>query len=214
LPPLRDGRGRLRRGRFVVLEGLDGAGTTTQAAALARALRERGDRVHTTCEPSTGPVGALLRQALTGRLTGHGQPVDRTTLALLFAADRADHVAQEIVPALEAGATVLCDRYVLSSIAYQGLDLPFDEVVALNAHAPAPDLTLFLDVPPRVAQKRRAQSRGRDELFDALALQRRVDRNYRRAIAHGLHGGPVSLIDGARPVDEVTAALRLAIEAL
>src|SRR5688500_15875611 len=92
-----------RRGAFIVLEGLDGAGTTTQLGRLAEALRARGQRVHTTCEPSTGPIGALIRQALTGRLglPGGRGPLDDATLALLFAADRTDHLAAEIMPALE-----------------------------------------------------------------------------------------------------------------
>ena len=214
LPALRDGRGRVRRGLFLVLEGIDGAGTTTQAAALDKALRARGQRTAVTAEPSGGPVGMLLRQALSGRLRGHGQAMDATTLALLFAADRADHVAQEIMPALNAGVTVISDRYVLSSIAYQGLELEFPDVTAMNAHAPAPDLTLFLDVPPSVAQKRRAAVRGREELYDALKLQRRIDRNYRRAIAHGLHGGRVVMIDGTLPEGLVTAELLSAIDTL
>lgn len=213
LPPRR-GKGRQRRGLFLVLEGLDGAGTTTQAAALERALRGRGERVLKTAEPSSGPVGVMLRQVLTGRLTGYGRPVDQTTLALLFSADRADHAHQEILPALEAGTTVVCDRYVLSSLAYQGLDLPLEEVAAINAHAPAPDLTLFLDVPPKVAEARRKASRGHAERFERLDLQKRVDRNYRRALAHGLHGGALAMVDGTLAPDEVTRALLAAIDAL
>lgn len=214
LPPLRDARRRFKRGRFLVLEGIDGAGTTTQSAAVDHALRARGEKTLVTCEPSNGPVGMLLRQALSGRLRGHGGPMDQTTLALLFAADRADHVAQEILPALANGVTVICDRYVLSSIAYQGLELEFEDVAAMNARAPAPDLTVFLDVPPVTAQHRRAGSRARDELFDALKLQKRIDRNYRRAMAHGLHGGELSMIDGAQPVAQVTATILAAIDAL
>lgn len=212
LPPLR-GRGK-RRGAFVVLEGLDGAGTTTQSRALESALRARGLAVHVTAEPSAGPIGVLLRQALTGRLTGHGQPIDQTTLALLFSADRADHAQQEILPALRAGTTVICDRYVLSSLAYQGLDLPLEEVAAINAHAPAPDLTLFLDVPPKVAEARRKASRGHEERFERLDLQKRIDRNYRRALAHGLHGGTLAMIDGTQPPEQVTQALLQAFDAL
>ena len=214
LPPLRDSRRRLKRGRFLVLEGIDGAGTTTQTAALDRALRARGEKTLVTCEPSNGPVGMLLRQALSGRLGGHDGPLDQTTLALLFAADRADHVAQEVVPALERGVTVICDRYVLSSIAYQGLELEFEDVVAMNARAPAPDLTLFLDVQPVLAQRRRLGTRGREELFDALKLQKRIDRNYRRAMAHGLHGGELAMIDGSLAVEQVTAAALAAIDAI
>src|SRR4051794_39709628 len=109
-------------GRFIVIEGLDGAGTTTQTERLATRLREEGHRVLTTREPSDGPVGMLLRQALTGRLTlpGAHAPLADETLALLFAADRTDHLASRVEPALGRGEVVLCDRYVLSSLAYQG----------------------------------------------------------------------------------------------
>ena len=93
------------RGLFVVLEGLDGAGTTTQCEALGQALRAAGKRVATTREPSDGPVGMLIRQALTGRLgLGRGAPLTPDAMALLFAADRVDHVASEIEPALKKGA--------------------------------------------------------------------------------------------------------------
>jgi dTMP kinase len=211
LPPLHDRRGRRRRGRFIVLEGLDGAGTTTQTAALSRALTARGERHLTTCEPSNGPVGMLLRQALTGRLVGHqGEepaPLEPTTLALLFAADRADHVSQQVLPALEQGLTVISDRYVLSSIAYQGLDLDLAFVEAINQAAPPPDVTFFLDVPPRVAQARRHAVRGREELYEALALQRRIDRLYRRAIAHRRRHERIEVVDGTLPLEQVTACL-------
>lgn len=113
-------------GRFIVLEGLDGAGTTTQTERLASLLRSEGHDVVTTREPSDGPVGTMLRQALTGRLglpQGRG-PLAQETLALLFAADRTDHLHARILPALEQGKVVLCDRYVLSSLAYQGASLP------------------------------------------------------------------------------------------
>ncbi len=194
-----------------MLEGIDGAGTTTQAAALNRALNQAGERAVTTCEPSDGPIGMLLRQALTGRLVGHKgeqpSPLDAVTLALLFAADRADHVAQMVLPSLEMGVTVICDRYVLSSMAYQGLELEQEYVQALNQHAPAPDLTLFLDVPPEVAQQRRHASRNREELFDALAVQKRVDRNYRRAIAHRRQHERIDSIDGTSTPEQVTSQL-------
>src|SRR5690349_10994916 len=101
-----------RRGFFLVLEGLDGAGTTTQLECLSRALRQRGATVCATREPSDGPVGVMLRQALTGRLgLKGGAPLSHETLALLFAADRMDHLQAEVLPALERGETVICDRY-------------------------------------------------------------------------------------------------------
>src|SRR5579864_7294663 len=114
-------RARAKRGLFIVLEGLDGAGTTTQLVRLAERLRRAGERVVATAEPTDGPIGALIRQALRRRLVHRdGRALTDESLALLFAADRVDHVAGEIEPALARGQHVLCDRYVLSSLAYQG----------------------------------------------------------------------------------------------
>ncbi len=106
------GRPAEELGRFIVLEGIDGAGTTTQAEAISLALRAEGRTVLTTREPSDRPVGALLRQALSGAapLSG-GKSFGPETLALLFAADRTDHLASEVIPALERGEVVICDRF-------------------------------------------------------------------------------------------------------
>src|SRR5688572_4731702 len=101
----------MTRGRFIALEGLDGSGTTTQAARLADALGARGRTVVRTQEPSHGPIGRLVREALRSL----DAPLDPDALALLFAADRRDHVASEIEPALARGHDVVCDRYVMSS---------------------------------------------------------------------------------------------------
>ena len=214
LPPLRDARGRLRRGRFIVLEGIDGAGTTTQTAAVVRALNARGERTEPTAEPSDGPLGTLARQALSKRLVGKSGTFDPTALALLFAADRMDHVRERILPALGAGTTLVCDRYVLSSMAYQGLTLDAAAIARMNEHAPAPDLTLFVAVPPKVAEDRRKRTRSEDELFDALTLQRRVDRNYRRAVASRRKHERIAVVDGTEPPEQVTRALLAHIDAL
>src|SRR5713101_5144548 len=98
------------KGRFIVLEGIDGAGTTTQAQLLSAELRRDGHLVLTTREPSDGPVGTLIRQALTGRLSlpERAGPLSDETLALLFAADRLDHLQAQILPALQRGEVVIC----------------------------------------------------------------------------------------------------------
>jgi dTMP kinase len=193
-------------GRFIVIEGIDGAGTTTQTARLGAALQGRGTKVHTTREPSTGTVGQLLRQILAG---AH-EPVAPDTLALLFAADRADHLAREIEPALAAGQTVISDRYLHSSLAYQGDGAgPRSEwVLALNAHARRPDLTLFLDLPAPVAAARRAAAGRPDELFDAPSTQERVAAHYHAVIAMlRARGERIDVLDGSAPADAVHAAI-------
>ncbi|NVJ21032.1 dTMP kinase [Myxococcus sp. AM011] len=205
-----------RRGRFIVLEGLDGAGTTTQAERLASALRAEGHAVLTTREPSDGPVGTLIRQALTGRLglpNGAG-PLAPETLALLFAADRTDHLAARVLPALEEGKLVLCDRYVLSSLAYQGASLPMAWVEAVNGYAVSPDLTLFVGVAPEVAAKRRAARGGAAELFEADEAQRRIAKQYLAAIRRRAKKERIVHIDGEQGIEAVTAASLVEIRKL
>ena len=197
-----------RRGRFIVLEGLDGAGTTTQTERLAAALRAEGQAVLTTREPSDGPVGTLIRQALTGRLVlpGGAGPLAPETLALLFAADRTDHLHAKVLPALEAGKVVLSDRYVLSSLAYQGASLPMAWVDALNTYSIPADLTLFVGVAPEVAARRRAVRGEAAELFEADEAQRRIARQYLAAIRRRGERERVVRIDGSQSVEAVTAA--------
>jgi dTMP kinase len=203
------------RGRFVVVEGIDGAGTTTQAHRLGERLRAAGRRVHVTAEPSGGPIGALLRQVLSGRLRGRSRDgsFDADAVALLFAADRLDHVREEVAPALAAGIDVISDRYTLSSVAYQSLTTgELDWVEAINARAPAPDVTLFLRVAPTVAfARRRAASHSR-EIYEEAAFQRRVAAAYEAAVSVlRRRGQRIEILDGAAPPDQVAAGIDAAL---
>lgn len=195
----------------MVLEGLDGAGTTTQAERLAAWMRGRGRRVHVTAEPSGGPVGALVRQILTRRVGGPpgADGFDPDALALLFAADRLDHVASEVAPRLAEGMDVVSDRFTLSSLAYQSLTTgDAGWVEALNARALAPDVTLFLEVTPRTALRRRFAASATRELFEVPAFQRQVARAYRASVARLRRAGQrVEVVDGELPLEAVTAAL-------
>lgn len=193
-------------GRFIAVEGIDGSGTTLQTRALALWLRQRGHDVVETREPSGGAIGRLIRE----RLHVDAPPLDASALALLFAADRIDHVAAEIEPARGRGAVVVSDRYLLSSLAYQSLDCDLEWVRTINRGAPAPDLYLFLRVPAEVAfarvQQRAAGGAAAHERFDALELQRRIARLYDQA--RELPGiGEIEVVDGTRSPEEVTAAL-------
>lgn len=193
--------------RFIALEGIDGSGTTTQAAALTAWLTARGHRVHRTREPSSGEIGRLVRS----RLAAAGDPLEPRALALLFAADRLDHVHREISPALARGEVVLSDRYLLSSLAYQSLDAPLPWVVQINAQAPRADLNLLVDLPVEVAVARVAKRLDADEaatreIFDVPETQRHLAEAYRRLAARD-DVGPVSIIDGDAPLEAVTTAL-------
>lgn len=177
------------RGLFVVLEGIDGSGTTTQAKLLAEALERRGTPVCLTAEPSTGPIGKLIRKALTRQLedgSGKEHSLSWSAMALLFAADRVDHVESVIRPALEQGQTVVSDRYVLSSLAYQSVTSPEGEgsvpwIREINGRAMRADLTLVIDVDPDVAAVRRAARGGPPEIFEVQEIQKRLAAVYARA---------------------------------
>ena len=159
-----DGR---TRGRFVALEGIDGSGKTTQLRLLLERLRSRGVPCRGTQEPSDGPVGAMLRQILTGRLTADGR-----VLAGLFTADRLDHLVNPrdgLLAQVERGVTVVTDRYYFSSYAYQAVDADLDWLIQCNrlcADLLRPDATVFLDVPVPQALDRITRNRDRTELFE------------------------------------------------
>jgi dTMP kinase len=177
----------MQSGRLIVLEGVDGAGTTTHARLLMDALRALHVPVHLSAEPSNGPIGTLLRLTLTGRVVAGGiggapRPPAWNTMALLFAADRLDHLDSELLPNLRDGVSVVCDRYDHSSIAYQSLTGGGPEAIGwlreINRHARRPDLTIVLDVPPEVAAERRRRRRGNGEIFDADELQAKLCQFY------------------------------------
>ncbi|HEX3903112.1 MAG TPA: dTMP kinase [Polyangia bacterium] len=197
---------------FIVLEGIDGSGTTTQLGLLEHHLRQRGRQVQGTREPSQGPVGRLLREILLG---GHklpdGAPADGLAMALLFAADRRDHLTREINPALAAGMDVISDRYLLSSLAYQAQEAERDWVSGLARDLRAPDLTLLLDVPVPVAAARRRAAGRPDERYDADDVQARVATRYRELCA----ADPRAVIlDAGGSVAAVAAAVAAAVDRL
>lgn len=195
---------------LIAVEGADGAGTTTQCRRLVELLEARGQPAHLTREPSTLPVGRQIRAVLGGDPPGF----DAAALALLFAADRLDHLRREIEPAIAAGRVVVTDRYVMSSLVYQSLGVPRDFVAHINRLAPPPALTLLIDVTPEVAAARRARRGGPAEIFEADETQRRVIARYREEAeqARG-RGERVVQIDGAPDEQTVFEALWTEVEA-
>jgi len=169
-------------GMFIVIEGIDGAGKSTQAKLLAEWFEERGHEVVLTKEPTDTAFGKLIRKlVLTGGKEGiiDGARISHEAEALLFAADRAEHVAKLIKPSVEAGKIVISDRYFYSSLAYQwarGLDLEW--LIDLNRFAIRPDLVILLDLPVKESMKR-INGRSIKTEFDKIAeLQKRVRENY------------------------------------
>jgi dTMP kinase len=200
-----------RSGRFIVLEGIDGAGTTTQTHRLGERLRSEGTHAKLTREPSDGPIGSLVRQVLAGRVViPAGRAPGWTTMALLFAADRMDHVESEIEPFLAQGGVVVSDRYDASSLAYQsvssgrGGEVAVSWIRELNKHAPRPDLTIVLDLPCELAAARRETRGEAAQLYEQNEVQRALAAFYRDLAKH-MPNDRVVIIDGRGTVDEVHA---------
>jgi dTMP kinase len=199
-----------RKGRFVVLEGIDGAGTTTQVARLADRLRSEGGlAVRSTREPSDGPIGSMIRQVLTGRIVApEGRAPGWATMALLFAADRMDHVESDIEPFLAAGGVIISDRYDASSLAYQsvssghGGEKAVEWIRLLNQHAMRPDLTIVVDLAPDLAAQRRATRGEPAQLYEQNEVQRALAQFYRDLAKH-MPNDRIVVVDGQGTVDDV-----------
>lgn len=195
----------MRDGRFIVLEGLDGSGITTQTELLRTWCERHGISVYVTKEPSDGPAGGIIKQALRHRLRG----LSPRSMALLFAADRQDHIGTEIAPALASGATVICDRYYLSSFAYQLVEVgDLEWLIKINSHCPDPDLTIYLDVPPKRCLERMTSDawRGSDQLqlYEQVELLGKVRENFMTAITHFRQSGQrIEVVDGTQEVRQI-----------
>lgn len=191
------------RGKFIVIEGLDGSGKGTQIELLCRALAQK-TAVHRTAEPTQYATGGLVRDAL-GGLTKRTS----SELAGLFLADRIAHCqnpADGISVMLAQGFSVVCDRYYYSSMAYQGMDLGLDWVYAANTRCPGiikPDICIFLDVPPDEADRRIAAGRASREIYENRETIARVRAMYFEVFKRleGEHN--IRIINAARSVEEV-----------
>ena len=199
---------RTARGSFFALEGIDGSGKSTQLPLLAHHLEKAGYPCHSTCEPTGGPVGALLRQVLTGQTT-----CDSRVVAPLFVADRLDHLLREtdgLLSALERGLTVVSDRYYFSSYAYQSVDLPMEWVIEANrpcAELLRPTATLFIDVDPELALDRIARNRDHTELFETRERLQRTREQYFRAFELERARERVILIPGDQSPEALSQAI-------
>jgi len=191
-------------GLFIVFEGLDGSGLSTQAARLAAFLTRHGREVLLTKEPTTSPIGQLIRSALKRHLA-----FSPFTLQLLFAADRSEHLAKEIEPAVQARKIVISDRYILSSLAFGSVDLELTTLQQLNARFRQPDLTIVLDTPPRVCLARIRENRDTIELFEEETRLEKVRAQY---LALQEHFANTVIVAGDRPVEDVAQEIQAAVE--
>jgi dTMP kinase len=185
-----------KKGVFICIEGLDGCGKTTQAKLLAKKLRESHNAVY-TAEPSRGKIGTFIRE----RCLYGEKRLSTVVEALLFAADRVEHVENEVLPALHEGHLVISDRYVYSSLAYQGAaDLSIEWIEQINEHTLKPDLAVFIDVDPKTVMHRLKPERS---VMENMETQQKVRDVYLKFVAKG---GLVR-IDGNRTKAEVSDAL-------
>jgi len=190
---------------FVTFEGLDGSGKTTQAELLQAHLEEAGRDIVATREPGGTELGEQVRELLLG-----GTVISPWAEAALFAAARAELVAEVIQPALERGTEVVCDRYLDSSLAYQGIarGLGVDRVLALNIDAIQgilPDVTFLLLVDPEDAARRSGSASDRIER-EGDEFLRAVDRAYRELSS--IYADRIVALDGSRPVEEIAKEVR------
>lgn len=196
------------RGRLIAFEGIDGSGKSTQIARLAAWLRERGVVCHTTCEPTDGEIGKLLRRYLAGE-----KRADDRTIAALFAADRLEHLTGEegICSRLARGETVLVDRYYLSSYAYQSISMPLEWVMALNAQSvqlQKPDCHIYLDLPVDTALSRIGSRGAQTEIFETQEKLAAIAKQYETVIALLQPNECILRMDATRDADSIARDMK------
>ncbi len=202
-----------QQGRFIVFEGIDGSGKSTQIKSVANFLKAEGQDVYATFEPTDGPVGSLIRQMLEGKLA-----TDQRTIASLFAADRTDHLCNQengIAKMVEHGKIVLCDRYYFSSYAYHAQYIDMEWVVhanSLNAQILRPDLTVFIDVEPKTCFERIQQNRDSFDMYEKMDIMKQVRENYFKAFEMLKDEERVIVVDGNGTIDEVKASVKEVID--
>ena len=192
------------RGRFIVFEGIDGAGKTTQIELLAQALRAEGRLVYQTAEPTESVSGGLLRDALGG--------VSKRTaceMAAMFVLDRIFHNVNPvsgIEKMLADGIDVICDRYYYSSLAYQGSEIEGDWVWRMNLDCPEirhPDLCIFLDLTPEQSMERINRGRVTHEIYETEDRLRRVRDRFLGVLGTLQKLDRICVVDAARPIPEI-----------
>ena len=164
---------------FIVIEGLDGSGTTTQLLLMKKKLKTLNIPFFSTFEPTKSDAGKLIRKILKGEHKAHPH-----TLAFLFAADRNEHIHDPVNGILAShlkGECVICDRYLFSSLAYQSVIADFNFILALNAHFPLPSHLFFLETPVKVCMERLSHRQGR-EIFEHTEFQEQVLKGYRKTL--------------------------------
>ncbi|MBC8440870.1 MAG: dTMP kinase [Deltaproteobacteria bacterium] len=192
------------KGRFIVFEGIDGSGKSTQIKKISKRLAGFGYNVYSTFEPTDGPIGSLIRQMLSGKLA-----TDQRTIASLFAADRTDHLVNQengIGLKVHQGEIVLCDRYYFSSYAYHAQHIDMKWVIhanSLNADILRPDVTIFIDVDPDLCFERIKSSRNNFDMYEKIDVMKKVRANYFQAFDTLKDLEKIIIIDGNTTMERV-----------
>jgi len=183
--------------KFIVIEGLDGCGKTTQVKLLAEKLRKQGEKVIETDEPTKGPVGKLIRQVLEKKVI-----LPPNALQLLFVADRGDHLRRTIKPALSAGKIVISDRYLWSTIAYGSLNLDKNWLLSLHRYCLYPNISIFLEVKPKICLQRIGLRGEGKTIFEEEEKLRKVWQIYQWLAKK--FGEDIIIIDGERKPEVIS----------
>lgn len=205
----------MNRGLFITFEGTDGSGKTTQIKLLEKYLNEKGHAVVLSREPGGTRISEIIRDLI---LDPKNKEIVPLTEMILYAASRAQHVAEVIEPALESGRIVICDRYVDSSYAYQGggrgMDLKvIADVNRIAVNGTVPDITFFLDIDPEISVRRRINSTGADRIeLEKLDFHRRVYDGYKKLSI--LYPDRIKTIDAAKSIEEISSQVNDFIDEL
>ena len=205
------------KGKFIVIEGLDGSGKTTQTKILAAKLRDKGISVVTHAEPTGGEYGKKCREILSG-----AKKCTKSELALLFTADRIDHNVNDVDGInmhIEKGETVLCDRYYYSTLAYQGVDVGMEWLKTLNLDCEdirKPDLCIFLDLTPEKSMERIYANRSADqiEIYETQDYLTSIRKRFYNCLDSLKDSENIVVINADGTIDEVAHKIELAVNAI
>ena len=194
----------MKNNLFIAFEGIDGCGKSTQARILRDKLESAGGKVFLTCEPSTSPIGSMIRDAINNKLKA-----DHRVIAGLFVADRLNHILEEsngMLAKLREGYTVITDRYYFSSYAYQGVHMPMDWVIqanSLSAGLLRPDLNIYIDISPEVSMERLKNGRTTLELYESIENLKNVRSRYFEAFELLKNKEQVFITNGDRLPEQI-----------
>lgn len=204
-----------KRGRLIVLEGIDGAGKTTQAALLEAHLRAQGRRVVRTAEPTAYPSGKALREALGGAVKK-----SECEMATLFVLDRIAHnihPTEGLIALLGEGADIICDRYYYSTLAYQGHSTDYEWVKAMNLSCPEitrPDICIYLDLTPKQSLERIRAGRESVEIYENEETLTRVRNAFFRVFSDQTISDRIEVVNAYRTPDQIAADIAAAVDSL